>query len=138
MRFIAAAGLLLVLTACGTSAPNLNSIANSVETDHEGTTLIATVTPWPLDKTVAFFCLRQPGSAFTVDNPTPPAAAGCQQANVSTSGDKLTVKFDPAALDPATAAAFAGQQQWFLAVAGSRGPVAVATTLTVLNVAPPT
>ena len=137
MRSIAVAGLLLILTACGASVPDPNSIANSVETGHEGTTLVATVTPWPLDSTVAFFCLRQPGSAFSVETPSPPAAAGCEKANVSTSGDKLTARFDPTTLDPDSAAAFAGQQQWFLAVAGSRGPISVATTLTVLNLARP-
>jgi hypothetical protein len=132
---IAAAAL--VLAACAVAVPNPNDIAKSVELDQQGTTTIATVSPWPLDKTVAFFCLRQPGSAFSVANPNPPTTAGCTPANVSTSGDRLTAKLDPTSLDTKTAAAFAGQQQWFLAVAGSRGPIAVATSFTVLNIAKP-
>jgi hypothetical protein len=128
-----AAALVLVLGGCGVTLPNPNDIANTVEFEGHGTTTVATVSPWPLDRSVAFFCLRDPGDAFSVDTPTPPAAAGCTPANVSTSNDRLTTKLDPTSLDPATAAAFAGQKQWFIAVAGSRGPVALATSFVVVN-----
>jgi hypothetical protein len=126
-------GLVLVVAGCAASLPSLGSVANSVQLARQGTAVIATVSPWPLDNSVAFFCLRQPGGAFTVDHPSPPASAGCTAADAGAGGDRLTAKFDPTRLDPSTAAAFASQQQWFLAVAGSRGPVSVATVLTVLN-----
>jgi hypothetical protein len=111
-------------------------IANNIEFEGHGTTTVATVSPWPLDKSVAFFCLRDPGDAFSEEKPIPPAAAGCTPANVATNNDRLTAKIDPTSLDPATVAAFAGQKQWFIAVAGSRGPVAFATRFTVANPEP--
>ena len=127
------ATLALALGGCSVVTPQANDIANSIEFEGRGTTTIATISPWPLDKSVAFFCLRDPGNAFSVDTPTPPAAAGCAPANVATNNDRLTAKLDPTSLDPATAAAFAGQEQWFIAVAGSRGPVAFASRFTVMN-----
>ncbi len=127
-------GLVLAIAGCGATLPSSGDLANHVEISREGSSLIATVSPWPLDKPVAFFCLRQPGNAFSVDHPVPPAAAGCSPADVSTTSDRLSARFNPTALDPATAVAFATQQQWFLAVAGSRGPVSVATVLTVPNI----
>jgi hypothetical protein len=132
------AALAVILVGCRLAVPNANDIANSIEFEGHGTTTVATVSPWPLDKSVAFFCLRDPGNAFSVDTPTPPAAAGCTPANVSTNNDRLTIELDPTSLDPATAAAFAGQKQWFIAVAGSRGPVALATRFTVVNPEPST
>jgi hypothetical protein len=127
-------GPVLAIAGCGATLPSPGDVANHVDIAREGTSVIATVSPWPLDKPVAFFCLRQPGGAFSVDHPVPPAAAGCSPAAVSTISDRLSARFDPTALDPATAVAFASQQQWFLAVAGSRGPVSVATVLTVANI----
>jgi len=127
------ATLAFALGGCSVVAPKANDIANTIEFEGHGTTTIATVSPWPLDKSVAFFCLRDPGNAFSVDTPTPPATAGCTPADVSTKDDRLTAKLDPTSLDPATAAAFAGQERWFIAVAGSRGPVAFATRFTVTN-----
>lgn len=127
-------GSVLAIAGCGATLPSLGDVANHVDLAREGSSAIATVSPWPLDKSVAFFCLRQPGAAFSVDHPVPPTAAGCSPADVATNSDRLSARFDPTALDPATANAFATQQQWFLAVAGSRGPVSVATVLTVLNI----
>ena len=127
------AALALMLVGCMIADSNANDLANSVEFEGQGTTTVATVSPWPLDRSVAFFCLRDPGNAFSVDTPTPPAAAGCTPANVSMNNDRLTTKLDPTSLDPATVAAFGGQKQWFIAVAGSRGPVAFATRFTVVN-----
>jgi hypothetical protein len=142
MRPPALAGLVatlaLVLAGCGVKLPGGNDIANTIEFEGQGTTTVATVSPWPLDKSVAFFCLRDPGGGFSSDNPSPPAAAGCAPANVATNSDQLTVKLDPSSLDPATAAAFAAQKQWFIAVAGSRGPVKLATSFTVTNPVPST
>ena len=125
--------LALAVGGCSAVTPKANDIANTIEFEGQGTTTTATVSPWPLDKSVAFFCLRDPGNAFSVDTPTPPAAAGCTPADVSTKDNRLTAKLDPTSLDPATAAAFAGQERWFIAVAGSRGPVAFATRFTVMN-----
>ena len=140
MRASAAAGLaaalVLALAGCGVKVPNGNDVANSIEFEGHGTTTVATVSPWPLDKSVAFFCLRDPGKAFSGETPIPPAAAGCTPAIVSTKNDRLTAKIDPTSLDPATGAAFAGQKQWYIAVAGSRGPVAFATRFTVENPEP--
>jgi hypothetical protein len=137
MRSPAVAGVLaviaLVFGGCRLAVSNANDIANTVEFEGQGMTTVATVSPWPLDRSVAFFCLRDPGNAFSVDTPTPPAAAGCTAASVSTKNDRLSAKLDPTSLDPATAADFAGQKQWFIAVAGSRGPVAFATRFTVVN-----
>jgi hypothetical protein len=127
-------GLVLTVAGCGSLLPSPGDVAYNVELDHQGSILIATVSPWPLDNSVAFFCLRQPGTAFSVENPSPPGAAGCTPAHVAEDGDSLIAKFDPASLDPTTAAAFAAQREWFLAVAGSRGPVSVATTISVLNI----
>lgn len=138
MRLIASAawigGLVLTIAGCGSLIPSPDDVAYNVELDHQESILIATVSPWPLDNSVAFFCLRHPGSAFSVENPTPPDAAGCTAADVVEDGDSLIAKFDPATLDPATAAAFAAQREWFLAVAGSRGPVSVATAISVPNI----
>ena len=128
-----AAALGVILVGCGVSLPKSNDIANSIEFERQGASSVATISPWPLDRSVAFFCLRDPGDAFSVENPSPPAAAGCSAVNATTSGDRLIAKFDPTSLDPATAAAFAGQQKWFIAVAGSRGPVALATSFAVMN-----
>jgi hypothetical protein len=127
------AALALVLVGCGIVASNANDIANGVEFEGHGTATIATVSPWPLDTSIAFFCLRDPGNAFSVDNPSPPTAAGCTPANASTKNDELTAKLDPTSLDPATAVRFATQMQWFIAVAGSRGSVSLATSFVVIN-----
>ena len=124
--------IVLALSACGV-LPQGSEIANSVELEWQGTAVIATVSPWPLDNPVAFVCLRQPDSSFTAAHPVPPESAGCAPAGVAATDGRLVAKFDPASLDPATAAAYAAQQQWFLAVAGSRGPVSLSTVLTVLN-----
>jgi hypothetical protein len=137
MRAPALAGLALVLVGCAIAGRNAD-IANSIEFEGHGATTVATVSPWPLDKSVAFFCLRDPGDAFSVANQSPPTTAGCTPADVLMKNDQLTVKLDPTSLDPATAAAFAGQKQWFIAVAGSRGPVALATRFTVVNPEPST
>ena len=127
--------VVLAIGACGI-LPQSSEIANSVELEWQGTSVIATVSPWPLDNPVAFVCLRQPDSSFTAEHPVPPDSAGCAPAAVAATDNHLVAKFDPASLDPATAAAFAGQQQWFLAVAGSRGPLSVSTVLTLLNAKP--
>ena len=124
--------VVLAIGACGV-LPQGSEIGNSVEVEWQGTSIIATVSPWPLDNPVAFVCLRQPDSSFTAAHPVPPEPAGCAPAAVAVADDHLVAKFDPTSLDPATAAAFAGQQQWFLAVAGSRGPMSVSTVLTLLN-----
>jgi hypothetical protein len=124
--------IVLAIGACGI-LPRGSEVGSSVELEWQGTTVIATVSPWPLDNPVAFVCLRQPGDAFNSDHPVPPESAGCVPAGVAAAEDQLVAKFDRASLDPAKAAAFAARQQWFLAVAGSRGPLSVSTVLTVLN-----
>ena len=52
------AALALMLVGCMIADSNANDIANSVEFEGQGTTTVATVSPWPLDKSVAFMPAR--------------------------------------------------------------------------------
>jgi hypothetical protein len=137
VRTTVLAGVFLALSALGCSAlaPNAGDIGHSISVEWSDSLVKATVSPWPLDDTVAFFCLRKP-DGFSVEHRSPPAAAGCAPAGVTKDGDGLVASFDRASLDPAIAAAFAGQKDWYLAVAGSRGPLSFATTTSLLNPAP--
>ena len=130
--------MVLLLGACGqftmptvTALPN---VAPSVTSRIDGRATIFTVANWPLDGTVAFLCRRAPGAEFTPDSPHPAEAAGCLPVEVvDTSADTLQVRFDPSRLDPATAETFARSGPWQLAVSGRRGPLSVATSLTIID-----
>lgn len=93
-----------------------------------------TVSPWPLDASVAFLCLRKPGDEFTVDAPRPGAAAGCVSLDVSAAEGRLLATFSADSLQPPLAGEFGRSgPPWFLAVAGQRPPFAAATVLTVID-----
>lgn len=137
-RLPALVAIALGLGGCGqlvmptaTTQPN---IATSVTSRIDGRITLFTVSPWPLDGTVAFICRRIPGPEFTPDSPHPAAEAGCLPADVvDTSADSLRVRFDSSKLDPATARTFGRSGPWQLALAGRRGPLAVATSLTIID-----
>jgi ABC-type glycerol-3-phosphate transport system substrate-binding protein len=129
--------VLLGAAACSGATPNANDIAKLVEIGHSGTTITATVSPWPLDKSTAFMCAKNPGTSFSVSSPVPPQAAQCVRLDTTAANDRLTAAFDPTKLDGASAAAFAASDPWYLAVAGSRGPLSVANVLTIVKAALP-
>jgi hypothetical protein len=134
---IGAGALALALAACNAAVPTvptvptLPPIATSVGTSIGDGTLTLTVTPWPLDSTVAFLCVDKPGKEFTVDHPVPAAVAQCVPLDVSTSGDRLM-----ASLGTDRMAGFRFARPVYLAVAGSRGPISTSTVLTVALLSP--
>ena len=96
--------------------------------------MVFTVSPWPLDSTVAFLCSKQPGSEFTAENPKPAASAGCVPLETTTSGDVLKAQFVAESLAPEVVGELARSgPPWFLAVSGARGPFSAATVLTVVD-----
>lgn len=96
--------------------------------------MVFTVSPWPLDSTVAFLCSEQPGSEFTVENPKPAASAGCVPLETTTSGDVLSAQFAAESLAPEIVGELGRTgPPWFLAVSGARGPFSAATVLTVVD-----
>jgi hypothetical protein len=105
-----------------------------VQAAFDGQAMVFTVSPWPLDNTVAFLCLRRPGAEFTADNPHPGPGAGCVPIEASSNAGALKARFDSRALDPAAARQFgASRPPWFLALSGRRGPLAASTVLTVID-----
>jgi hypothetical protein len=128
------AGVLL-LAACNTNVvPSMPAFATSVNAAFHGSNMVFTVTPWPLDNTVAFLCQAKPGSEFTPSDPKPAAAAGCVKLETSTSDNVLSATFSAESLDPAVVGGLATSgPPWYLAVAGSRAPFAGATVLTVVD-----
>ncbi len=137
MRPIARAALagVLLLADCGSPVvPSLPQFATSVTQAFDGTAMVFSVSPWPLDGTVAFLCRRSPGAEFTIENPKPAEQAGCVPLEVSTNGDVLRARFDSSSLAPELAEQFdVSGAPWFLAVSGARGPFSAATVLTVIN-----
>jgi hypothetical protein len=125
----------LLFAGCGSvvapTLPTLPPIATSVSTSVGGGKVSMTVTPWPLDATVAFLCVDKPGNEFTVDHPVPAAVAQCVPADVSTGGDRLV-----ASLATDRMGGFRPARPMYLAVAGSRGPIAISTVLTVVLLPP--
>jgi hypothetical protein len=128
----------LVLGACGQvvvpTATAMPDIATSVTSRIDGRSKIFTVANWPLDGTVAFLCRRAPGAEFTPDSPHPAESAGCLPVDVlDTSADSLQVRFDPSRLDATTAQSFVRSGPWQLALAGRRGPLSAAISLTIID-----
>ncbi len=133
-RLVALAGA-LVLVGCGTTVvPTLPTFATSVTAAFHGSNMVFTVSPWPLDSTVAFLCSKQPGAEFTVENPKPAASAGCVPLETTTSGDVLSARFAAESLAPDVVGALGRSgPPWYLAVSGARGPFSAATVLTVVD-----
>lgn len=135
MKLLLVAGVVLGLAGClQTSLPTLPQLGTSVQAAFDGRVMVLTVSPWPLDNTVAFFCVRRPGAEFTGENPHPAPAAGCVPIEATSNGDALKARFDSGALDPAAARQFgASRPPWYLALSGRRGPLSAATVLTVID-----
>jgi hypothetical protein len=133
-RLVALAGV-LVLAGCGSPVvPTLPAFATSVTAAFQGQNMVFTVSPWPLDSTVAFLCSKQPGAEFTVENPKPAASAGCVPLETTTSGDVLSAQFAAESLAPDVVGELGRSgPPWYLAVSGARGPFSAATVLTVVN-----
>jgi hypothetical protein len=133
----AVAVVLAVLAGCGTVVPpSAPPLAPAVAISSHGQNFAITVAPWPLDETVAFLCIDRPGPEFTVEHPVPAATAGCVPLDVSTTDDRLTATFNARSLSVATAGKFRLGRPASLAVAGSRGPISLATVLPVVFDAP--
>jgi hypothetical protein len=135
LRRLAALGGLLVLVGCDTTVvPTLPAFATSVSAGFHGRNMVFTVSPWPLDSTVAFLCSKQPGSEFTVENPKPAVSAGCVPLETTTSGDVLSAEFAAESLAPDVVGELGRSgPPWYLAVSGARGPFSAATVLTVVD-----
>ncbi|HEV8546159.1 MAG TPA: hypothetical protein VGQ64_07680 [Candidatus Limnocylindrales bacterium] len=131
------AGAIVAITACNATAPNPQDIGKSVTISRQGTSAVATISPWPLDNSIAFMCLKNPGADFSVDKLVPPAAAGCVALDVSVAGDRLTATLNSTKIGLDKAAAFEAQDPWYIAFAGSRGPVSVATSVLIPRPAVP-
>lgn len=125
----------LAIGGCGTTvAPTLPAFATSYTAAFQGRNMVFTVSPWPLDSTVAFVCSKQPGAEFTVENPEPAASAGCVPLETTTSGDVLSAQFAAETLAPDVVGDLGRSgPPWYLAVSGARGPFSAATVLTVID-----
>jgi hypothetical protein len=132
---LVAFAVVLVLAGCASPVvPTLPAFATSVSAAFQGRNMVFTVSPWPLDSTVAFLCSKQPGAEFTVDNPKPAASAGCVPLETATSGDVLAAQFAAESLAPEVVGELARSgPPWYLAVSGARGPFSAATVLTVVD-----
>jgi hypothetical protein len=135
LRRLAALGGLLVLVGCDTTVvPTLPAFATSVTAASQGRHMVFTVSPWPLDSTVAFLCSKKPGAEFTAGNPKPAASARCVPLETATSGDVLTAQFAAESLAPDVVGELGRSgPPWYLAVSGARGPFSAATVLTVVD-----
>jgi hypothetical protein len=131
------AGALLAIGACNSAAPNPQDIGKSVTISRQGTSAVATISPWPLDNSIAFMCLKNPSPGFSVEALVPPATAGCVPLGVTVAGDRLTATLDPTKIGLDKAAAFEAQDPWYIAFAGSRGPISVATSVLIPRPAVP-
>ena len=99
----------------------------SQSSDRHGTTF--TLGPWRYDEGRAFLCLHDPGQAFTGGG-VPPVEATCVPLRVDLVDDRLTARFDTAALSPDDQAAFAASlRPWFFAVTGRRGSASEALVI---------
>lgn len=134
---IVGAVAILAIAACNATTPNPQDIGKSVTISRQGTSAVATISPWPLDNSIAFMCLKNPGAGFSVEALVPPAAAGCVPLGVTVAGDRLTATLDPAKIGLDKAAAFEAQDPWYIAFAGSRGPISVATSVLIPRPAVP-
>lgn len=93
-----------------------------------------TLDPWPLDNNVAFLCLHEPGSEFTVAHPQPASDAQCVPLHVEAMGRLLTARFSFDTVPAQLADDFARSDgPWFFAVAGSRGATSTAMTMSLVN-----
>jgi hypothetical protein len=127
-----AAGV-LAIAGCAPGGPTLPALANNAEAAFDGEAMVLTVSPWPLDNTIAFLCLRRPGAEFTIENPRPAQAAGCVPIETSSNGGNLKARFDSRTINPAVAQQFAASRgPWFLALSGRRDALWAATVLTVI------
>ena len=135
MRTLALSALLGAVAACTTvvpPSPTPPAIATSVEVSSAGRHTGLVVTPWPLDASVAFLCVDKPGDEFTVVTPVPRPAAHCIQLDAVSVEDRLMLTFSNDALEPANGGQFRLAKPAYLAVAGSRGPISIATVVTVV------
>ena len=133
-RLVALAGALVLVGCASPVVPTLPAFATSVTAAFQGRNMVFTVSPWPLDSTVAFLCSKQPGAEFTVENPKPAASAGCVPLETTTSGDVLSARFAAESLAPDVVGELGRTgPPWFLAVSGARGPFSVATVLTLVD-----
>lgn len=122
MRLVAGAIAAALATAgCGSLfAVDPGGIAAAVTTAPTARGLAWTVTPWPLDQTVAWLCVEDP-NPFNVDL-APPGPAACAPLDARVDGEVLTLEFDAARAGPALAARFdETDPPWFLAFGGRRG-----------------
>jgi hypothetical protein len=126
---VAGCGRLLADRITDDGVPNINpSLSHAV--DATGATF--TLDPWPLDGTVAFLCLDEPGDEFKAAHPVPAAAARCTPLDAEANGDRLTLRFDVAAVPPPLQPAFAeSASPWYLAVAAARGPTSSSAVFTI-------
>jgi len=93
------------------------------------------IKPWPLESSIAFLCLRDPGSAFAGPAPSVPDAAGCIALEVSSDSANTIEVAVPNDISAADRQAFQQASELYLAVAGQRNSV---TTSKVITVEPPT
>src|SRR4026207_2221152 len=122
-RLVALVGALVLVSCTTPVVPTLPTFATSVTAAFQGRNMVFTVSPWPLDSTVAFLCSKQPGSEFTVENPKPAASAGCVPLETTTSGDVRSAGFAAESLAPDIVGELGRTgPPWFLAVSGARGP----------------
>ena len=115
------------------SPPRIPDVSPTLTSATDGRGATFTLEPWPLDNTVAFLCLAEPGDEFTVAHPAPAPAAQCAPLDVEAWGEDLvTARFDVGDLAPALKPAFErSTSPWFLAVAGARGPLSSSMVLTI-------
>lgn len=131
---LAAVASLLALSACSPLEPTLPTVATSVNASFQGRNMTFTVTPWPLDSSTAFLCLRKPGSEFTFDRPRPAAAAACVPLASTFASDTLTLQLPAEALDPAVVGELARSgPPWYLAMSGTRGNFSTAVVVPVFD-----
>jgi len=135
VRALEASVAVAALVAAGCSlmpAPSVPDVSPTLSqaSDQRGTTF--GLQPWPLDDSAAFLCLAEPGDEFTVAHPVPAPAAECTPLVVDQLGDHLAARFDVSDIPPPLQQAFArSSSPWFLAVAGSRGPLSSSMVLTI-------
>jgi hypothetical protein len=119
--------------ACGMLPDSgVADISPALSHDVDATGATFTLDPWPLDGSVAYLCLNEPGDEFKAAHPEPAAAAQCVPLDVQANGDRLTIRFDVAAIPPPLQAAFEqSTSPWLLAAAGTRGPTSSAMLVTI-------
>ena len=126
-----------MLAGCGSVVPpTMPTFATNVETIAQGRNFAFSVTPWPLDATVAFLCADKPGAEFTFDHPVPAASAHCVPLDTATIDDRLVATFNRDSLTPDQAGQFRLMSPAHLAVAGKRALFSGSTVLTVIFIPP--